>query len=728
MSEDIAAFVDPFLGNFETTVEKRPAGTLAASWQWLKAWPGNTHPGACRPFGMVSACAYTGGYPSGYGPYETNYNGRPRRLLDRIQCLGFTHFQHSGTGMIAEYYNYLLVTPLASAWPGGTPVWDLVDEQASAGYYAVTLGHGGVRAEVTVTPHGVMYRFRYPTGLLPRLRLDLPFNYREDPRFLDQPGRRGLGSKVLSSSASAVVRAIDGASIEGTIQTPTSLPLHFFCVIEPSTKGRWAHDDGRDIPVCSPAAAGGVQFAGPGSHTLELKIGFSLHSVHKAAEHYRNEFFGKHFDQAAAEARDVWNGCLSRIRIDAPAVGARQIFYSALYHSLIKPIDATGENPSWNEDRALFLDFATLWDQGKTQLPLVMALYPNRARDMINGLLNVYEEVRRPANMILVRPLNSLLAQDCQGLALSFPIIGHAASIGLKGINWRRALKILQDIFPAANPPEGKPGIDYALAAFSIAQVACAAGEPGTAKQWTERVNHWRQQYSRPGGKICKGSFYEGESWNYSFTVWHDVPALIEYNGGRENLIADLDAFFGYPQARLRPVHVATFGSDTLPEKYRFEGLNNESDMEVPYVYAYLGRHDRVCDVVRTVMKHRYTTGRGGLPGNDDSGGLSSWYVWSALGLFPAIAQGLYLIGSPLFTSAELDVAGGTFIIQAANNDETNIYVQSARLNGQAIDRPYLRSSELLNGGILELQMGARPTGWGQDLPPAPWTVGSQIV
>jgi putative alpha-1,2-mannosidase len=146
----------------------------------------------------------------------------------------------------------------------------------------------------------------------------------------------------------------------------------------------------------------------------------------------------------------------------------------------------------------------------------------------------------------------------------------------------------------------------------------------------------------------------------------------------------------------------------------RFEGLNNEPDIEAPYAYVYAGRPDRTAEVVRAAMRTQFHTGRGGLPGNDDSGGLASWFVWNAVGLFPVAGQGLYLIGSPLFRSITLALPGGTFRIVADGNSERAIYVQVAELNGIPLGRAYLWHTELAAGGTLLLRMGESPSSWGQ--------------
>ena len=150
----------------------------------------------------------------------------------------------------------------------------------------------------------------------------------------------------------------------------------------------------------------------------------------------------------------------------------------------------------------------------------------------------------------------------------------------------------------------------------------------------------------------------------------------------------------------------------------RFEGLNNEPDIEVPYDYLYAGRHDRTAEIVRAGMKYMFTTGRGGLPGNDDSGGTSSWYVWNAIGLYPVPGQPLLLIGSPIFDRATMQLGTNTLEVRTAGNSDEHIHVQRARLNGENLDRAYLTMDEAQAGGVLELVMGPEPGCWAREQRP----------
>jgi putative alpha-1,2-mannosidase len=212
---------------------------------------------------------------------------------------------------------------------------------------------------------------------------------------------------------------------------------------------------------------------------------------------------------------------------------------------------------------------------------------------------------------------------------------------------------------------------------------------------------HWRNAFDETTGLLREDSdYYEGENWNYSFRFIHDMVGRINLAGGETRFVELLDLFFGFAEPKPgQTVH-------------RFEGLNNEPDMEAPYAYLFAGRHDRTAEVVRNVMKYQFTTGRGGLPGNDDSGGLSSWYVWSAVGLFPVTGLPIMLIGSPIFDKATLHLLGGDFTVIAENQGPDNFYVQSAELNGQKLDRCYLKISEFAAEATLKLTMGPQPSDW----------------
>ena len=194
-----------------------------------------------------------------------------------------------------------------------------------------------------------------------------------------------------------------------------------------------------------------------------------------------------------------------------------------------------------------------------------------------------------------------------------------------------------------------------------------------------------------------------------------------------------LDAFFGFgagavTQPGRRPLPTEMAAGYALN---RFEGLNNEPDMEAPWAYHYAGRPDRTAEVVHAALTWQFGTGPGGLPGNDDSGGLSSWYVWASLGLFPIAGQSLFLVNAPAFARAALRVDGGEFVVETTGHRETPIgadgieetppvqYVQSATLNGRPLETTYIRAADVHNGGVLHLELGPGAVALGRSAPPA---------
>jgi putative alpha-1,2-mannosidase len=206
------------------------------------------------------------------------------------------------------------------------------------------------------------------------------------------------------------------------------------------------------------------------------------------------------------------------------------------------------------------------------------------------------------------------------------------------------------------------------------------------------------------------------------------MAGRIDLAGGDEAFVDLLDRFFGYraPAVTQPGLAPAVTEMATGYALGRFEGLNNEPDMEAPWAYYYAGRPDRTAEVVHAAIHQQFGTGRGGLPGNDDSGGLSSWYVWASLGLFPVAGQNLFLIGPPSFGESRIRVSGGDALtIETRGFTEPHRggpaqYVQSVEFNGAPLTRTWLRGTEVQHGGTLSIALGPEPGDWGtNDRPPS---------
>ena len=714
---DLTEYVDPFHGNGAIDLPA-PRG-IAASWFFLKAQTGNTHPGACSPFGMVSASAYSGAYPSGYGLNAPNTHGTvPLRFRD-YSASGFTHFHHSGTGMIRTYYNYLRVTPICGGLDRIGVRWSLEKEVARPGYYAATLAGTGITAELAVSGKAALHRYTFSGNGEAQVAVDFSSGG------LDFPG-------MDTYPAEASVEVVSPRAAQGHVLME-GMRLYVYVEAEGvvETCSLWTGvDEARDRSRLSMGPDSlrerkpfGVLFRVPSGvgARVTLRVGFSLRRVEPARRNAWENGDGS-FDDVAEATRRRWDQYLSRIIVEGGGEERRRVFYSSLYHSLLKPADFSGESPFWGHGGAFYLDFATMWDQYKTQLPLMLTVYGEHGADAVNSTLDLADHRGRFANCVMLDSDFSRTSNQARSLA--HYMITDAFHRKLEGIDWQRAKDLMvADILSPGNRDFLENGLaqpithtlDLAGASWCVAWIARALGDSDTLRRMGELAGHWRNAYDPATGRLPDGgSYYEGGPWNYSFRLLHDMAGRIALYGSEADFIADLDAFFGYGQpAVVQP----TAPDDTQYMDWgrslnRFEGFNNEPDIESPYDYLYAGRHDRTAEVVRAGMRYMFTTGRGGLPGNDDSGGLSSCYVWNAIGLFPVTGQPVMLIGSPVFDAVTISLGERTFKVEAENNSDENIYVQTARLNGEEIDRAYLSVDELVSGGVLTLKMGPQPGKW----------------
>jgi putative alpha-1,2-mannosidase len=322
-----------------------------------------------------------------------------------------------------------------------------------------------------------------------------------------------------------------------------------------------------------------------------------------------------------------------------------------------------------------------------------------------------------------------------QGSALAHTFLADLCRLGLPGMDWDWALVHLHNdlrrtygeeflLRGVAHPISHT--LDLAYGYFCTAVLARQVGDRALLDQFAPLAGRWRNAFDPETGLLHDSTFYEGGRWNYSFRLLHDMAARIDLAGGDAAFVALLDRFFGVGADPVKQPGLAPT-EDEMRAGYalhRFEGLNNEPDMEAPWAYQYAGRPDRTADVVHAIVQNQFGTGRGGLPGNDDSGGLSSWYVWASLGLFPVAGQGVHLINAPSWREARVDVGGRPFTIETTGfvepePDGPAQHVRSVRLDGVELDRTWLTGTELHAGGRLQIDLGPGPGRWTAQRPPS---------
>ena len=738
--------VDPFIGT-GTADLAAPSG-LAATWWWPKPPVGNTHPGATHPFGMVSACAFSGAYPTGYGVYDRSTEGVPPTMFDGHVASGFTHFQQSGTGAIRKYYNYLRVSPMLGPLDDLGTTWSLHDEVASPGAYATTL-ENGVRCEITVGPKSAVHRYTFPEHHDARIVLDASHGGLAIDRGATVPLRASIDAIGPSAACGDVV-------MEG-------VPICFHVECDSPGWRRMLWYDRRlmaggttlrfDSIRPTTLRPFGLLWAGPAEpgQVVELRIGFSLRSAQQALANLRRDTdqavslaadalsslsrpTSGHFARRLAETRSAWADHLDAIRVETDSDERRTVFATALYHSLIKPCIAPDESPFWPTDGDFVFDICTMWDVYRTQLPLLTLLFPDRAVSIANALLHVAEE---EGNL----PIGYRMAKGAdrfsrQGSALAHTFFADVCHLGLGGIDWDWALCHLDvDLRRQYGEEYVEHGVahpithtlDLGLGYRCAALVARHVGDHDLADRFDSLSARWVNAYDHDTGLVVDSTFYEGGRWNYSFRLGHDMETRIGLAGGEQAYLGLLDRFFGFGADPVVQLGVGPSIGE-LAEGYalnRFEGLNNEPDMEAPWSYHWLGRPDRTAEIVHAVVTNQFGAGHGGLPGNDDSGGLSSWYVWASLGLFPVAGQQIVLINAPSFARSRIRVRGGSFTIDTVDfvepvADSPARHVASVTLDGEPLHRSWIPLERLHAGGHLVVTLADEPSDWAtHDRPPS---------
>ena len=698
---------------------------------------GNTIPGPSLPFGMIKP-------GPDVGANQSNAGWEP---IGKIN--GFSQTHVSGTGGGPKYGNILVQpttgTPLPRAYGS-----ERQNERGTIGYYGVTLERYRIDAEITAAQRAAIYRFRYPAAKQANILFDVS-------HCLTWISRAGEGQLVTASRVSVVspTEVTGSSSVTGGWNKQTNSYTVYFYAMSDTTSEKWGTwgADGLHPGVRARVSTNGsntgawLSFATRQGQQVRLKIGISFVSVEQARRNVREEIPDFDFDRTRSAAVETWNVALAAVEVQGATAEQEQMFYTALYHSMLMPVDRSGENPLWQSAEPSYDDFNAIWDTFRTSSPLLTLLAPLRQAEIIRSLLDIY---RHEGWLPDARSGN--FTGRTQGGSNAEFLIGDAYVKHLPGIDWQAAYEgMLQDA--EGDPPnatlQGRGGLqdwkdlgyvtiegtdrpgskqmEYAADDFEIALIARGLGRDADFKKYLKRsknwTNLWDPDFAEDGVKgfirprhrdgswkkdftamqSCSwggDSFYEGNSWTYSLFVPQDVPSLMEKSGGRQQFVERLDAFFG------------------VPGRY---DVGNEPGFLAPYLYIWAGRHDRTVERIREIISKNFHPGRNGLPGNDDSGAMSSWYAFGVMGIFPNAGQDLYLIGSPTFPRLTLHLANGkTFVIEAQNVSPHNLYIVAAALNGDALNQAWIKHEDILRGGKLVLTMSAKKGSWFEHSVPPP--------
>ena len=703
---------------------------------------GHTYPGATVPFGLVQLSPDT--------PMK-GWDGCAGYHYSDSVILGFSHTHLSGTG-IGDLGDVLVMPVTGALENGGDYQPRTVDrlgspcshknESARPGYYRVLLDRYAVQVELTATLHAGMHRYTFPANGEHHIVLDLVHGVNNQP----------TGGSLQITSDRLVIghRSTTGWAKKRTI----------YFAIESSEpfKSFGLELNGRPLPAGETNAVGKnvrahLDFSSAAGNQILLRVGISPTSEDEALKNLRAEIPSWQFDEICADAQNAWNSGLSSIQVESANPAIRQTFYTALYHTMTSPTLYNNADGSYfGTDQQAHADphfqyYSTfsLWDVFRAEQPLLTITQPERVNDFIQTFLAFYQQSHDHA--LPMWPLASFETWCMIGYH-AVPVIADAYAKGFRGFDAQLAYQAMRDTAMASRLhqdeyqkygfiPAGKRKssvartLEFSYDDWCISQMAAALGKTDDAKLFARRSQNYTNVFDPAvgffHGKTAEGvftepfdpkhinfdDFVEANGWHYAFAAAHDVPGMIQLYGGREAFVKKLDQMFDED-------------SDFTPFLSDISGLvgqychGNEPCHHIAYLYALAGAQYKTALRAHQIMALHYDNTPEGICGNDDCGQMSAWYVWSAMGLYPLNpANGIYVIGSPLVEKATIQLTpkfykGGKFTIVAHGASNQNIYIQSAKLNGKSINRPWVTHEEIANGGELDLEMGLAPNkSWG---------------
>jgi predicted alpha-1,2-mannosidase len=651
--------------------------------------------------------------------------------------------------------------------------FDHDSETATPYYYEADLQTWGIRAEFTATRQAAYYRFTFPASVHAHLALSAG----------NGSELAVIGNKIIQGSQ----RIDDpiGKIAESAHETREYFYVEFSRPFD--SYQTWHKDDlsqaakqtGDDIGVVTDAATASAE-------QIEVRVGLSYISAEQARHNLEREIPGWTFDRVKAQTRALWNDALSGIRIVGGTERQRTIFYTALYRSLGRMTDITEDGRYFSgydhtvhaaQGHDFYIDDG-LWDTYRSLHPLQLLLDGRQQEDMIRSYLRMYEQSgwlpsfpsvggeqavmigHHAAAFILDTYLKGYRDFDVEEAYTAMRKNATEATM----LPWSRGpltsldrVYFARGFFPALATGESETvpevtgerrqavsvTLENSYDDWCVAQLAKALGKNSDEGYFTRLAYNYQNVFNPAigfmapksangewvapfdpklgGGQGGRDYFTEVDSWLYTFNIQQDVAGLIHLMGGRDAFNAKLDRLFveQYGTSKYRFL-------DQFPDATGLIGLyaqGNEPSFHIPYLYDFSGQPWKTQRRVRQVMDVWYGDGPLGIPGDDDGGATSSWYVLSAIGFYPVCpGSPVYEIGSPIFMKSTIRLGNGKeFTVLASHVSARNKYIQSAQLNGKPLNRAWFQHSDIANGGTLILEMADKPnTQWGSKLVDAP--------
>ena len=666
--------------------------------------------GANVPFGLVQL-----------GPTEPTrgWDWCSGYYYDDDELIGFGHMHLSGTGI--GCLGDVAFLPVKDFKQTSTR-FKHEAEKVHPGYYSVQLTDPNVLVELTATERCGFHRYTFKNGAKAQLALDLS----------QCIGWDKLNDCLLTQESATRLtgfRRSNGWAADRRIYFSIDFS-------QPVTVHRL---DSMERVVVSVA---------DNTKPLLVKVALSPVSIDKAKLNMQAELAGWDFDAAVKQADETWNRELARIEIQTNDRTKKRIFYTAMYHlmtscSKFNDVDCEYRGADGKVHKADFTNYTTLslWDTYRAAHPLMTVAFPEMQRDFAQTFLNIYKQQGRLPVWHLMGSETDCMVGNPGAIVLAdltmkgFVEDKELALEALKATQMKdiRSLGLLKKhgYIPWNLEPENETvakALEYCAADDGVAKVAKLLGKKDDYEYFFNRSRSYKKYYDpetrflRAVGTDGKfrlpfnpffaehrtNDYTEGNAWQYTFLVPHDVKGLIKLFGSDKAFMSKLDSLFFVE---------GWAGDNASPDMSGMTGQyahGNEPSHHVIYMYNYAGRPDKAAPMLRKMLNEMYLDQPDGLSGNEDVGQMSAWYILSSVGLYQVDpVGGRFVIGSPLFDKATVNVGGGkTFTVVAKNNSDKNIYVQSARLNGKTLKNSYVDFNDIRHGGTLELVMGPKPSKW----------------
>ena len=729
---------------------------------------GKTFPGAATPFGLVqlSPDTITGGDNGpGYSWEHTSIEG-----------FSFTHM--SGVGWYGDFGNLQVMATtgklktergVKGAEDGFRSRFSHDTEVAKAGYYAVTLDDYKIRAEMTAAARSGMLRFTFPKSGQSRIQIDLA-------RRIGGTSTRQFVKMVDEHTIEGWMKCPPEGGGWGNGDGKANYTVYFSAQVSKPLKkvGIWSatipkgwtrkREDIESQRYRNAVAAATVledcreqegdhlgfytEFETAEGEAVLFKSGVSFVSIEGARANLAHDIKGWDFDAVRRQAQKTWEKALSVVAIEGGTPVQRQVFATALYHAMIDPrafSDVSGlyTGADGKVHRAEKFTYRTIfsgWDVFRSQFPMLTIIRPDLVNDTVNSLM---QQAELSGNGYLARWEIVAAESGCMLGDPAVSVLADAYLKGIRGYDGQKAYELCRQTVDLTKengnhrkeyqqlgyvPESISITLENAYFDYCASRFAQGLGRTDDAQRWLKRSESYRNIYDPAVGnmhaKKADGSWtkwegataygqgcVESNPLQQGWFVPQNVPGMMEIMG-QDYFLKHLTEFF-----------------EKTPASFKWNDYDNQSNEPVhhtPYLFVYAGKPWLTQKWARFVMDHAYGIHVNGLCGNEDVGQMSAWYILSAIGLHPVSpVDGIYIIGSPLFDKVTIHLdrnyyKGHTFAVVTRNNSAQNLYVQSAQLNGKPLDRAWLRHSEIVNGGVLELVMGPTPNEqWGiGQLPP----------